>query len=126
MRSAVENVQPSGREWERWLTVVVFAVAMSWVEAACVYYLRLVVGRIEPYQAHPLPMDGPLGSIELVREAAEERQVIVFSEDEDLPELAEEICSDCNVFVLPEAAARPARRAPDGRETAPRANGSMP
>ena len=70
MRSAVENVQPSGREWERWVTVVVFAVAMSWVEAACVYYLRLVVGRIEPYQAHPLPMDGPLGSIELVREAS--------------------------------------------------------
>src|SRR5436309_15962399 len=66
MRSAVENVQPSGREWERWLTVVVFAVAMSWVAAACVYYLRLMVGRIEPYQAHPLPMDGPLGSVEPV------------------------------------------------------------
>ncbi|MCX6544643.1 MAG: hypothetical protein NTV05_09545 [Acidobacteria bacterium] len=54
----------------RWLTVATFAVAMAWVEAAVVYYLRTLVGRIEPYQADPLPMIGGLGSAELVREAA--------------------------------------------------------
>jgi hypothetical protein len=53
-----------------WLLVFVFAVGMAWVEAACVYYLRLIVDRIEPYQANPLPMRGNLQPVELVREAA--------------------------------------------------------
>jgi hypothetical protein len=48
----------------------VFAVGMAWVEAASVYYLRAMVGRIEPYQANPLPIHGVLGPVELVREAA--------------------------------------------------------
>lgn len=59
---------PSDRA--RWLLVVVFAAGMAWVEAACVYYLRLMVDRIDPYQANPLPMGGALGQVELVREAA--------------------------------------------------------
>lgn len=54
----------------RWLTVVVFAVAMAWVESAVVYYLRTLVGRIEPYQPEPLPLMGGLGPVELVRELA--------------------------------------------------------
>ena len=58
------------RSFARWLTVAVFAVAMAWVEAAVVYYLRTLVDRIEPYQADPLPMIGGLGPAELVREAA--------------------------------------------------------
>ena len=53
-----------------WLLVVVFAVAMAWVEAASVYYLRVMVDRLNPYQANPLPMRGPLEQIELAREAA--------------------------------------------------------
>src|SRR5262245_14536243 len=53
-----------------WLLVVAFAAAMAWVEAACVYYLRAMVDRLEPYQANPLPMHGGLGPVELVREAA--------------------------------------------------------
>ena len=53
-----------------WLLVVVFAAGMAWVEAACVYYLRVLVDRVEPYQANPLPMQGVLGPVELVREAA--------------------------------------------------------
>jgi hypothetical protein len=53
-----------------WLVVVVFAVAMAWLEAATVYYLRLMVDRVNPYQANPLPMHGVLGQVELVREAA--------------------------------------------------------
>lgn len=53
-----------------WILVATFAVAMAWVEAACVYDLRLLVGRLEPYQSNPLPMSGAIGNIELVREVA--------------------------------------------------------
>lgn len=54
----------------RWFTVALFAAAMAWVESAVVYYLRTMVNRIEPYQTHPLPLAGGLGSVELIREAA--------------------------------------------------------
>jgi hypothetical protein len=54
----------------RWLTVTTFAIAMAWVEAAVVYYLRTMIGRIEPYQTNPLPIVGGLGPVEMVREAA--------------------------------------------------------
>lgn len=58
------------RDWKRWLIVVVFAVGMAWVEAASVYYLRVMTDRIDPYQAHPLPLQGLLGHVEIVREGA--------------------------------------------------------
>jgi hypothetical protein len=54
----------------RWCIVVAFAVAMAWMEAATVFYIRALVDRIEPYQAEPLPMHGALGNVELWREAA--------------------------------------------------------
>jgi hypothetical protein len=54
----------------RWFIVVAFAVGMAWVESATVYYLRVMVDRIEPYQENPLPIQGILGQVELVREAA--------------------------------------------------------
>jgi hypothetical protein len=54
----------------RWIVVVVFAIAMAWLEAATVYYLRVMVDRVQPYQPNPLPMQGVLGQVELVREAA--------------------------------------------------------
>jgi hypothetical protein len=54
----------------RWGIVIAFAVAMAWVEAACVFYIRALVDRIEPYQANPLPIHGALGYVELWREAA--------------------------------------------------------
>jgi hypothetical protein len=57
-------------ERSRWLVVVVFAAAMAWVESACVYYLRVLVDRVNPYQPVPLPVHGVLGGVELVREAA--------------------------------------------------------
>ena len=53
-----------------WLVVILFAVAMAWVEAASVYYIRVVVDRIVPYQQNPLPVGGVLGAVELVREAS--------------------------------------------------------
>jgi len=54
----------------RWSVVVVYAIAMAWVEAAVVYYLRTMVNRIEPHQPNPLPIMGGIGNAELVREAA--------------------------------------------------------
>ena len=57
-------------ERARWAIVMAFAIAMAWVEAASVFYLRMLVDRIEPYQAYPLPINGALGNVELWREAA--------------------------------------------------------
>jgi hypothetical protein len=61
-------------ERARWAIVMAFAIAMAWVEAASVFYIRALVDRIEPYQADPLPlndaMHGALSYVELWREAA--------------------------------------------------------
>jgi hypothetical protein len=57
-------------ERARWAIVVAFAIAMAWVEAASVFYIRALVDRIEPYQTDPLPMNRALGNVELWREAA--------------------------------------------------------
>jgi hypothetical protein len=53
-----------------WLLVVVFAIGMAWFESACVYYLRVLFDRLDPYQANPLPFRGVMARVELVREAA--------------------------------------------------------
>jgi len=60
-------------ERTRWAIVIAFAIAMAWVEAASVFYIRALVDRIEPYQADPLPLEtmhGALGHVELCRETA--------------------------------------------------------
>jgi hypothetical protein len=57
-------------ERTRWAIVVSFAIAMGWLEAAAVFYLRALVDRIEPYQPAPLPMNAALGTVELWREAS--------------------------------------------------------
>jgi hypothetical protein len=58
------------RTTQRWRMVVLFAVAMAWLESAVVFYGRSLVGRLEPYQPNPLPLMDQLGATELVREAA--------------------------------------------------------
>jgi hypothetical protein len=55
---------------KRWVLVVVYAIAMAWVEAAVVYDLRVMTGRLDPYQPDPLPLGGVVESAEVVREAA--------------------------------------------------------
>ena len=57
-------------ERTRWWVVVVFAIAMAWLEAAVVLYLRKLVGRIDPYQPKPLPEIPGLAAAEIIREAA--------------------------------------------------------
>jgi hypothetical protein len=61
---------PGDHRRKRWLVVVLYGVAMAWVEAAVVYYLRTLVDRLEPYQPNPLPIATGLGEAELVRELA--------------------------------------------------------
>jgi hypothetical protein len=58
------------RERTRWITVVIFSLAMAWMESATVTYLRTLTNRIDPYQARPLPIATGLGQAEVVREAA--------------------------------------------------------
>lgn len=58
------------KHWHRWIAVVLFAAAMAWMESATVVYLRTLVGRLEPYQANPLPISPHLSWVEIVREAA--------------------------------------------------------
>jgi hypothetical protein len=57
-------------ERTRWAIVAAFALAMAWVEAASVFYIRALVDRIEPYQPDPLPIHDALSYVELWREAA--------------------------------------------------------
>lgn len=54
----------------RWIVVAILAIAMAWLEAAVVMYLRFFIDRIVPYQVDPLPLIAELGEIELVREVA--------------------------------------------------------
>lgn len=55
---------------KRWWIVVLFGTAMAWMESATVVYLRMLVGRVNPYQSAPLPPHPLLGATELVREIA--------------------------------------------------------
>ncbi|MDB6018315.1 MAG: hypothetical protein JWR19_2804 [Pedosphaera sp.] len=58
------------KERKRWLLMVLFAIAMAWMESAVVFYLRTLSNRIDPYQTEPLPPIAGLASVEVVREAA--------------------------------------------------------
>jgi hypothetical protein len=72
--AAVQGFKARNFSWAnshpRWFVVVLFAIAMAWVESAVVFDLRTLVDRIEPYQENPLPLIGRLGPVELVRELA--------------------------------------------------------
>jgi hypothetical protein len=56
--------------FKRLLVVGLYAVSMAWVESAVVVYLRVLIGRVVPYQADPLPISVGLGWIEVGREVA--------------------------------------------------------
>ena len=64
------KIKPLNPNFGRWLVVVIYALAMAWVEAAVVFYLRSHIDRIEPYQPTPLPHAGGFGFAEGVREMA--------------------------------------------------------
>lgn len=72
MRHAVSGKRMKTNQaiFARWWMVVIYAVAMAWVEAAVVFYLRSMIGRVEPYQPDPLPVVGGFASVELTREFA--------------------------------------------------------
>ena len=54
----------------RFWMVVLYAMAMAWVESAVVFYLRSMMDRLEPYQPNPLPVIGGFALVELPREFA--------------------------------------------------------
>ncbi|MBI5388670.1 MAG: hypothetical protein HZA90_28750 [Verrucomicrobia bacterium] len=54
----------------RWGVVVVFAIAMAYLESATVLYLRTLGNRIDPHQAPALPSAIDFGLTEIIREAA--------------------------------------------------------
>jgi hypothetical protein len=56
--------------FKRLLVVSVFSISMAWVESAVVVYLRVMIGRVVPYQTDPLPISVGLGWIEIGREVA--------------------------------------------------------
>jgi len=56
--------------WRRWTAVVLFGIAMAYVEAAVVAYLRVWLDRVDPYQPHPLLVPAWVESAEMLREAA--------------------------------------------------------
>ncbi len=58
------------REPGRWITVVVYAVAMALVEAAVVAYLRTLIGSADPYRAGALNVPPWMMRTEIAREAA--------------------------------------------------------
>ncbi len=62
MRTIARN-----EDWDRWWMVVLYAIAMAWVESAVVFYLRSMIDRIEPYQPDPLPIIGGFALVELPR-----------------------------------------------------------
>jgi hypothetical protein len=54
-----------------WLWVALYAVAMAWLEAAVVFYLRLLAGgHMDPYQPNTFPQQPGIAPVELAREAA--------------------------------------------------------
>lgn len=58
------------RPRSRWLLVVLFALAMAWMESATVTYLRTLLNRVNPYTADPIPANTSLRWIEMGREVA--------------------------------------------------------
>lgn len=57
-------------EKARWTTITIFAVAMAYVEAAVVLYLRVLVNQMDPYPPNPSAVPDWMIPTEIVREAA--------------------------------------------------------
>ena len=51
----------------QWLGVLLFAVAMAWVESAVVLYLRSLSGEFDPYRAGSAAVGGGITCAEIVR-----------------------------------------------------------
>jgi hypothetical protein len=65
------NTAPSSpSRFGQWLGVVLFAVAMAWVESAVVLYLRSLSQEFDPYKPVGVPLSANILRAEMVREAA--------------------------------------------------------
>ena len=54
----------------RWIMLALYTAGMAWAESATVFYLRTLVGGVDPYRPHPIPVRADLLWVELIREAA--------------------------------------------------------
>ena len=54
----------------QWLGIVIFAIAMAWMESAVVLYLRSMSQEFDPYKPMGLPLPAHILRAEMVREAA--------------------------------------------------------
>jgi len=68
MKNAWFDLTQPKPNWPRWFLVVIYALAMAWVESAVVFYLRTMIDRIDPYQTDPFPIVRGFGWVELARE----------------------------------------------------------
>jgi len=66
LTAAVHRPAPFGQL----LVVMLYAVAMAWVESAIVLYLRSLIQEFDPYRPAPLPLATDIVWAEMVREAA--------------------------------------------------------
>ena len=66
----MNEATPRSSKFSQWLGVLLFAVAMAWVESAVVLYLRSLSGEFDPYEPAPLLLEAGLLRAEMVREAA--------------------------------------------------------
>jgi len=57
-------------EKARWTAITIFAVAMAYIEAAVVLYLRVLVNQMDPYPPNPSTVPAWLIPTEIAREAA--------------------------------------------------------
>jgi hypothetical protein len=64
----LQSVAPS--RFHRWLNVVLFAVAMAWMESAVVLYLRTLSEELDPYAPFHVPLSPGILRAEMIREAA--------------------------------------------------------
>ncbi len=66
MEKAVSRPSAAGQ----WLGVVLFAVAMAWIESSVVLYLRSLAQQFDPYAPTGLPLGADILQAEMIREAA--------------------------------------------------------
>lgn len=73
----MKTVTTRSSPFAQWCGVVVFAVAMAWVESAVVMYLRSLTQEFDPYKPDQAPLPQGIVGAELVREFA--TLVMLFS-----------------------------------------------
>jgi hypothetical protein len=70
MHTEINSLPATPSRFQRWLNVVLFAVAMAWMESAVVLYLRTLSQQYDPYAPFHVPLSPNILRAEMIREAA--------------------------------------------------------